>query len=154
MHHLTVDEDQCALCHWNRCEAGRWIVGHWSIVDDQFIGLRVGISNVSKKIISKVNHLITKTHPNQPPVNATLVRTLDELQAAILSRGIFQRNPKSDSRFRFGVQIRRVLVGRYLSADAGILVDVHALRNGRSTETDLPADLLDAIAERDRLEGG
>lgn len=85
-------------------------------------------------------------------MHAALVRTLDELEATILSGRVLQRNPKADSRLGLGVQVRRILVGRHLAADAGILVDVHALRHSRTTETELPAQLLDAIAKRDALE--
>lgn len=87
-------------------------------------------------------------------MHTTLVRTFDELQATILSGRILQRNPEAHGRLGFRVQIRGVLVGRYLAADARVLVDIHALRNGRTTVAELPADLLDAIAERDRLECG
>lgn len=41
----------------------------------------------------------------------------------------------------------------HLAANAGILVDVHALAYGRAIVVQLPTDLLDTIAERQRIEG-
>lgn len=80
------------------------------------------------------------------------MRALNELKAAILRSGVFQWNPQTNRRFGLRVQVGGILMRRHFAANARVLVDKHTLRHSRSPEAHLPANLLHAIAEGNRLE--
>jgi len=119
--------------HWR--EAGLRIDGGCTIVDHQFAGILVGIAEVA-------------------PVDAALVRSLDELQTAVLQGAVLEGYPKAHRRVGVRVQEPRVLVRSYLAAHTGILVDVHALADGRAIVIQLPADLTNPVTKSNCIEGG
>lgn len=122
------------FAHLERREARLRIDGRCAIVDHQLGGGRIGIAHVAT-------------------VHSALVRALDELQAAVLQGAVLESEPEAHRRVGLCVQEPGVLVWCHLAANAGVLVDVHALADGRPIEVQLPADLLDTIAEGQRIEG-
>lgn len=85
--------------------------------------------------------------PDVSSVQSVFVRSTDELQAAVLEGCVFERQPKSDSRFGLGAKVGSVLVRSHLTTDARILENVHALSHCWALEAQLPAKFTDSVVE-------
>ena len=62
-------------------------------------------------------------------------------QAAVLERGVLDREPEPGDGHRVGVEERGVLVAAHLAADVRLLEDVHRLQRQRVDETEVGGDL-------------
>lgn len=129
MHNLPVNQNKRPLRHWHRDKILVRI--HRSLA---IVGHQAGRCRINGALVSLMH--------------TGAVRCPNELQASVLQRRILQRNPETDRRLGFRVQKRRILMGRHLATDAGIFVNVHTLRHGWPTETQLATNALDVRAER------
>ena len=73
-------------------------------------------------------------------------------QAAVVERGVLDREPEPGDGDRVGVQERGVLVAADLAADARLLEDVHRLQRERVGEADVGGDLGDVGVVGEALE--
>src|SRR5215207_9830652 len=73
-------------------------------------------------------------------------------QASVLQRGVLDREPETSDRHRLGVEERGVLVTSDLTADAGLLEDVHALQGERVVEPEVARHLRQLGGEGEAFE--
>lgn len=115
--------------HGYRCKVWTLIDRLGTIINQKLFGLGVRVSDISA-------------------VSSIHVRCSDKFQAAVLKCCIFEGNPEANSWIWFCEKVRTVLMRCHFTADARVLVNVHALGNCRSLETQLPTKFPHSVIKR------
>nr|GEU28476.1 hypothetical protein [Tanacetum cinerariifolium] len=133
------------------------VVGQQAVEDHQAPGLafeRDGRAVVGPAHVAQFFHAHLVAVAQEAFAHRAAVTARFGPHAAVIERGVFQREPERGHAHRVGVEIGGVLVPAYFAADAGLFKNVHRLPDLGVHQADVARDGVQALVGREGAERG